>query len=153
MQLVLPRLPFLVRLHNRPRHDADLELLRQLPVSVQVILPLLAEGRELRVLGHPVREVVFGEDGELGAFGSGGSYENGGFGEVVGGVEGLRGREYQLVGGEMTECDLTEMEDLGVELDDGNLVRRCHGEGLRNMFIDRFQARLRRISLETWRGN
>lgn len=102
MQLVLPRLLLLVRFHDRPRHDAYLELLCQLLISAQVILPLLAEGQESRVLGHPVREVVFGEDGEVSASGGGASYEVGGSREVVGGVEGLGGREYQLLGGKIS---------------------------------------------------
>ena len=93
MQLVLARLLLPVRFHDRPRDDAYLELFRQLLVSVQVILPLLAEGHEPRVLGHPICEVVLGEDGEVSTFGSGVSYEIGGSGEVVGGVEGLRGKE------------------------------------------------------------
>ena len=67
MQLVLPRLFLHMRFNNRPRHDAYLEFLCQLLVSKEIILPLLAEGRELRVLGHPIREMIFGENGELGA--------------------------------------------------------------------------------------
>lgn len=39
----------------------------------------------------PAREMVFGEDGELGALGGGGADKRGGFGKVVFGVHGLRG--------------------------------------------------------------
>lgn len=132
-----------MRFHDRPRHDAYLELFRQLLVSVQVILPLLAEGHEPRVLGHPVCEVVLGEDGEVSAFGSGAPYEIGGSGEVVGGVEGLGGKRVSVGGwGDQRRFDIKEMEDLGVELDEGDLVRWCHGGGLlyHCMFIDRSQA-------------
>lgn len=73
MQLVLPRLSIPTRFHNRPRHNAHLELFRQPLISVQVVVPLRAEGEERGVLGHPVREMVFGQDGEVGAFGRGGS--------------------------------------------------------------------------------
>ena len=89
MQLVLARLCIPVRFHNRPRHDAHVELLRQPLISAQVVVPLRAEGEEGRVLGHPVREMVFGQDGEVGAFGGGGSEEAAGGGEVVEGIEGL----------------------------------------------------------------
>lgn len=151
MQLIFPRLLLPVRFHNRPRHDAYLELLCQLLISVQVVFPLLAEGHELRVLGHPVCEVVFGEDGEVSALSSGASYEVGGSGEIVGGVEGLRGKRVS-VGGWGDEGSLTEMEDLRVELDEGDVVRGCHGGGL-CMFIGRSQAHVWRGSFETWRGN
>ena len=67
-QLVLPRLFVLMRFHNRPRHYAYLEFLCQLLVPNQIILPLPAEGRELRIFGHPIREMIFGENGEVGAF-------------------------------------------------------------------------------------
>ena len=67
-QLILPRLFFHMGFHNRPRYYAYFEFLCQLLVSNQIILPLLAEGRELRVLGHPIREVIFRENGEVGAF-------------------------------------------------------------------------------------
>ena len=73
MQLVLPRLSILMHFHNRPRHNAYLELFRQLLISVQVIVPLRTEGEEFGVFGHPIREMVFGQDGEVGAFRSGGS--------------------------------------------------------------------------------
>ena len=68
MQLVLPRLFLYMRFYNCPWHYAYSEFLRQLLVSKEIILPLLAEGRELMVLGHPIREMIFGENGELGAF-------------------------------------------------------------------------------------
>ena len=68
MQLVLPRLLLHMRFHNRARHYAYLEFLCQPLVSQHVIAPSLADGQELRVLGHPVREMVFGEDDEVGTF-------------------------------------------------------------------------------------
>ena len=67
-QLGLPRLFLDMRFHNRPRHYAYLEFLCQLLVSNQIIFPLPAEGRELRVFRHPIREMIFGENGEVGAF-------------------------------------------------------------------------------------
>ena len=71
--------------------------------------------------------MIFREDGEVGAFCSSGSDEVGCFGEVVGGVKGLREEENQLVGCERRyRCDF---EDLGMELDDGDLVAGCHSEG------------------------
>ena len=69
--------------------------------------------------------MIFREDGKSGAFGSGISYEFGGSGEVVGGVEGL-GEEISVDRSEDWR-ELTEMEDLWVELDDGDFVRRRHG--------------------------
>ncbi len=128
VQLILPRFRILMRFHYRPRHYAYIELFCQLLIFVQILVPLPAEREELRVFGHPIGEMVFGENGEVGAFGSGGSYELGGSGEVVGGVERLRGRG--SVGGREDESSLMEMEDLGVELNDGDLVVWRHGEGL-----------------------
>lgn len=75
-----------MRFHYRPGHDAYPKLFCQLCISVQVIIPLLAQGEELRVFRRPVREMVFGEDGKVGAFCGGVSYEVDGSGEVVGGI-------------------------------------------------------------------
>ena len=66
-----------MRFHYRPRHYAYPELFGQLLISVQVLVPLLADGEELRVFGHPIGEMVFRENSELGTLGSGGSYELG----------------------------------------------------------------------------
>ena len=97
MQLVPPRLFLHMRFHNSPWHYTEFEFLCQLLVSPQIILPLLAQERELRIFRHPVREMIFRENGEVGAFCSGGSYEVGCFGEVMGGVKGLGEEEHQLV--------------------------------------------------------
>ncbi len=56
---------------------------------MQIIVPLLAKGEELRVFGRPVCEMILGKDCEVSAFRSGASYEVGGSGEVVRGIEGL----------------------------------------------------------------
>ena len=66
VQLMLPGLSILKCFHYRPRHHAYFELFCQLLISVQIIIPLPAEGEELGVFGHPIREVIFGEDRELG---------------------------------------------------------------------------------------
>ena len=97
MQLILSRLFLHMRFHNSPWHYTNFEFLCQLLVSNQIILPLLAKEREFRIFRHPIREMIFREDRELGAFCSSGSYEVGCFGEVVGGVKGLREEEHQLV--------------------------------------------------------
>ena len=68
MQLVFTRLSLHMCFHDCPRHYAYSELFCQLLISVQIILPLLAKGRELRVFGHPIREMVFRENGEVCAF-------------------------------------------------------------------------------------
>ena len=39
------------------------------------------------------------------------------------------------VGGCEDQGGLTGMEDLGVELDEGNLVVWCHGEGVCQLFV------------------
>ena len=67
-QLALHRQILHMRYHHHTQHNPYLEFLCQLLVPDQIILPLLAEGRELRVFGHPIREMIFGEDGEVGAF-------------------------------------------------------------------------------------
>ena len=69
----------LVRFHYGPWHYGYSELLCQLLISAQILIPSLADGEESRVLGHPVGEMVFGQDREMGALGSGGSYELGSF--------------------------------------------------------------------------
>ena len=97
VQLILPGLSILVSFHYRPGDYAYLKLFGQLLVPAQIIAPLLAEGGEPRIFGHPVCQMVFGQDGEMSVFRCGGSDEVGGSGEVVGGVEGLWGL-YQLVG-------------------------------------------------------
>ena len=66
VQLMLPGLSILNCFHYSPRHHAYFELFCQLLISVQIIVPLPAEGEELRVFGHPVREMIFGEDCESG---------------------------------------------------------------------------------------
>ncbi len=58
-------------------------------IFAQVGLPVCAEGGEFWRVWQPICEVVFGEDGEVGASGGGGGNEVGRFGEVEGGVEGL----------------------------------------------------------------
>lgn len=133
VQLMLPSLFILKCFHYCPRYHTYFELFCQLLISVQIIVPLAAEGEELRVFGHPVREMVLGEDRELGTLGSGGSYEVGCFREVVGGVEGLWGSI--SVGGCEDQAELMGMEDLGVELDEGNLVMGCHSEGVYQLFV------------------
>lgn len=100
VQLVLPRLLILKCFHYRPRHNAYFELFCQLLISVQKIVPLRTEGKESRVFRHPVCEMIFREDGEVGTFRSGGSYEVGRFGKIVRGVEGLGGDD-QSVGVKM----------------------------------------------------
>ena len=97
MQLILSRLFLHMRFHNSPWHYTNFEFLCQLLVSNQIILPLLAKERELRIFRHPIREMIFGENGELSAFCSSGSYEVGCVGDVVGGVKGLWEDEPQLV--------------------------------------------------------
>ena len=97
MQLVPFRLLFHMRFHDSPWHYTKFEFLCQLLVSPQIMLPLLAKEGELRIFRHPVGEMIFGENGEVGTFCSGGSDEVGCFGEVVGGVKGLREEEHQLV--------------------------------------------------------
>ena len=149
MQLILPRFPILVRFHYRPWHYAYFELFCQLLISVQIVVPLPAEREELRVFGHPVGEMIFGENGEVGAFGSSVSYEFGGSREIVRGVERLRGRE--SVGGREDRSSLMEMEDLGVELDDGNLVVRRHGEGVCQS-TGLKPGRARGVAIQTWRA-
>ena len=73
MQLVLPRLFLHMRFHNSPWHYTKVEFLCQLLVSLQIILPLLAQDRELRIFRYPIGEMIFRENGEVGAFCSGGS--------------------------------------------------------------------------------
>lgn len=96
MQLVFPRLPILVCFHDRSGYNAYLELFCQLLISMQIVVPLLTQGKETRVFGHPVCEMILGENSEVSAFCSGGSYVVGGSGKVVGGIEWLGGG-YQLV--------------------------------------------------------
>lgn len=97
MQLFLPRPFILMCFHYCPRHNAYFERFCQLLISVQIIIPLLTQRKEFRVFRHPVGEVVFGEHGEAGIVCSRDSYEVGGSGEVVGGIEGLGGK-YQSAG-------------------------------------------------------
>ena len=68
MQLILPGHFILMCFHYRARHYAYFELFCQLLISVQIIVPLLAKGKKLRVFGHPVCEMIFGENSEVGAF-------------------------------------------------------------------------------------
>lgn len=39
------------------------------------------------------------------------------------------------VGGCEDQGELTGMEDLGMELDDGNLIMRCHRDGACQLFV------------------
>ncbi len=77
----------------------------------------------MRVVGGPVCEVVFGEDGKVGAGFGGGFYEGGGFVEVVVRVEGLVGR-----GGLAIEIgvEVRGWDYLGVELDQRDFVLWSH---------------------------
>lgn len=68
MQLILPRLCILMCFHYRPGHHAYFELFSQLLISAQIIVRVLAEGKESGVFGHPIREMIFGENSEVGAF-------------------------------------------------------------------------------------
>lgn len=52
----------------------------------------------------------------------------------MGGVEGL-GEERVSVGGCEHQRILTELEDLGVKLDDGNLVAWRHDEGICSLIV------------------
>ena len=68
MQLILLRLCILLCFYYRPRHNANLKLFGQLLISVQIIVPLPAEGDELRLFGHPICEMILWENCKLGAF-------------------------------------------------------------------------------------
>ena len=68
MQLVLPRVSIFMRFHYCPRHYTYLELFCQLSISVQITVPLRAEREELRILWHPIREMILGKDSEVDAF-------------------------------------------------------------------------------------
>ena len=85
--LLLPRalMPF----DDRPGHDADVVFFCQRLVAAQVGLPLRAEADKVRVGGHPVRQVVFGEHGEVGAAEGRARDEGGRFAEVGFGLHGL----------------------------------------------------------------
>ena len=76
-------------LHDRTGDDADVVFFGEGLILLEVLLPVLAKRGELGGVGQPVCEVVFWEDGEMGAFSGGGGDEGGGFAEVEGGVEGL----------------------------------------------------------------
>ena len=69
--------------------------------------------------------------------------------EIGRGVVRLRGRE--SVGGREDRSSLMEMEDLGVELDDGNLVVRRHGEGVCQS-TGLKPGRARGVAIQTWRA-
>lgn len=62
--------------------DADVEFLCKSLVGIEVGLVLGAEGDETRVVGNPVGEMVFWEDGEVSTFGGGGADEGDCFGVV-----------------------------------------------------------------------
>lgn len=64
-------------------------LFRQCLVLVEIGLPFGAGVQELRIIWDPVGQVIFGKDGKLGAFLSGGGDELGGFREVLFWLEGL----------------------------------------------------------------
>ena len=68
MQLILPRLCILLCFYYCPRHNAYIKLFGQLLIFVQIIVPLPAEGDEFRVFGHPICEMIFRENCELGPF-------------------------------------------------------------------------------------
>ena len=67
MQLVFPSFFVVMCFHYCPRHYAYFELLCQRLISVQIIVPLFAEGEELRIFGHPVCEMILGKNSEMGA--------------------------------------------------------------------------------------
>lgn len=67
MQLFLPRFFILISLHDCARYNTDLQLLGQLYIPVQIVLPSRADLSELRVFGHPICEMVFWKDGKMGA--------------------------------------------------------------------------------------
>ena len=62
--------------------DADVEFLCKSLVGIEVSLVLGAEGNETWVVGNPVGEMVFWEDGEVSTFGGGGADEGDCFGVV-----------------------------------------------------------------------
>ena len=66
MQLLLSRLCILLCFYYCPRHNADIKLFGQLLIFVQIIVPLPTERDELRVFGHPIGEMIFRENCELG---------------------------------------------------------------------------------------
>ena len=89
-------------------------------VGFEVFAPGGAKGRELRIGGEPIREVVFGEDGQVGAGCGGRFYKGGGLLEVVFGVE-------RLEGGLMVGMEKGGKEAyFGIELDQSDLVLWCH---------------------------
>ena len=68
MQLMLAGLSIRMCFHYCPRCYAYPKLFCQLLISLQIIVPLPAEGEELSIFGHPVCEMIFGKNSEVGAF-------------------------------------------------------------------------------------
>ena len=89
MQLLLPLFFILICLHDRARHDTYSQLLGQLFIPVQIVLPSRADLSELWVFGRPICEVVFWKDGEMGALLGSSCYVVGGFVEIELGFERL----------------------------------------------------------------
>ena len=89
MQLLLTPFFMLICLHDCARHNTYRQLLGQLSIPVQIVLPLRADLSELRVIGCPICEVVFWKDGEMGALLFSSPYVVGGFVVVELRFEGL----------------------------------------------------------------
>ena len=79
MQLLLPAFFMLICLHDCAWYDTYCQLLGQLFIPVQIVLPSRADLSELRVFGSPICEVVFWKDGEMGALLFSSRYVVGGF--------------------------------------------------------------------------
>lgn len=77
------------RLEDRAGRDGDVELGGERLVPREVRRGLLGRGEEDLAVGLPGREVVFGQDGKLGALGGGFADVRLGAGEVAGDVERL----------------------------------------------------------------
>jgi hypothetical protein len=82
-QLILLFLFLIVTLHYRPRYNAYPTFFRQVLILLQIPRTLLDTAQKLGIIGLPVGEVVFRENGELGALGGGGADERTCFLEVV----------------------------------------------------------------------
>lgn len=91
-------------------HDGDAELTREALVAGKELFGLGAGDDEVRVFGHPGREVVLGEDGEVAAVGGGLADVGFCLGEVGGRVDGL-GRERRKWGLVVVECPSGEVGD------------------------------------------
>jgi len=78
-----------VLLDNRAGHDVDMQFFGQRAVRIEVFLILGAERCKAWVVGEPVGQVVFWEDGKVAALGRGVTDEGYGFGMVCFYSEGL----------------------------------------------------------------